>query len=311
MMRRWPDEKLIKQAGRTGRTLIALAAASAFCAVLLFCVVVRTRGAVPFLSWMMCAFALVAAGCWALAVAARRGSRLSVALAVLLIACQLGVTLALSAHAHAATAHRIPFFPGPVFLGVVVGLLFRNWAVLRELRRRGLSSAVFGPPEARRYGRLLCVVGAVALALGLAGVSGGSFIAVYAASSKGPRAIVSQARGFTRLVATEEKSLLLALESLRDTHARDGLQTAKSHFDRLERGLLTIRAQAAGNEPFLAILDAYGAAVDEWKKSLALLEQPNPDVASARQLQEQADRLRSEAVIAFNRQFESFNTNPY
>jgi len=313
MMRQWSDEKVIRKAKRAGRTLTALAAVAALFALLLLFTLVRTHGAIPFLAWMAGAVALVSGGSLMLSLAARRGSPVAVVLALFLLAVQLGVSLAFPFFVCApeTAVRHISVFPGPILSGVVIWLLFCNWGALRELQRRGLRETAFGNGAVPKSGVRLCVAGALAFAVGLSGVSGGSFIARNAACNKGPRAIVHQARGFARLLATEEKALLHTLEALRDTRTHEGLLTARSHLERLEHGLVSIRVQAEGNAPFLSVLDAYGAAVGEWKKSLEMMDQPHPDVEGARQLQELAYQLRSEAVITFNRQFESFNTNPY
>ena len=307
-MSRLSDEKLVARATHAGRNLGALAAIVSLLSAGLIGAVFFSKAQLPFLVWMAGTVTLVAIGYWLLAVAAKRGNPASVGTVIVLMTLQLVLTLVFSAVAAAKKAGTETWSntPGAVISLLVISSLYNSWHVLKELQTRGLWNPIFG--AARPSGHL-CALGGLALAVGFLGVSCVGFC-VERDTLSGHQEVVRQARIFKDIVANEETALLRVMESMADTYTSEQLQMAETKAVELERALDALRAETADGTPLGAVLETYDGAVRQWKSCLEMMRSSAPDVERARQMLILAGKMRSEAILNFNRHFESFNANP-
>ena len=68
--------------------------------------------------------------------------------------------------------------------------------------------------------------------------------------------------------------------------------------------------EAAGTEPFLTILTAYGRAIRQWKSALLLLREPNGDRDTAQKMLALGDKLRADAFQQFDNRYARPRSGP-
>src|SRR5262249_43195405 len=167
------DEKLLKRAGNAGRNLFALASLATVAAIGLGVLTFLVKEA-PWVTGVMAAIlALIAAGYWVLAVAARRGNPNAVG--TVLVIAVVGFVLSLVSSGVASARKGTGFEPngsGLVIPILVILALASSRKVLLELRERGLWEQAFG--SAKPTGNL-CLIGGSLLVAGFLALNSSAF----------------------------------------------------------------------------------------------------------------------------------------
>jgi hypothetical protein len=199
-----------------------------------------------------------------------------------------------------AEAYRVGSnLPSLIIAVLIVISLVRSRNVLLELRRRDLWEPIFG--SAKASGRL-CVVGTLLLVIGYIGLIGSLFAAGWS-SGRSDHQEALQAQSFVDMLQNEEQTFANAMKGLSGPHSTEELQTALAAAIKLEQRAEIVKANAKEDIPLRSILEDYCKAVGRWKSGLTLLAQANPDVGRARGMLLLGDKLRIQAMTAFDRKY--------
>jgi len=271
------DEKLLKRARHAGRNLSVLA-------------ILATFGAM----------ALIAAGYWVLAVAARRGNPNAVG--VVIVAMVLQICLALISSGVAAARTNSAFQPpvAGLFIPILVLVaLASSRKVLLELKERQLWDQVFG--FAKPSGTL-CLIGGTLLATGFVAMNAGTYYIGWKAGQE-QKVEFQHAKAFVELIQGAEKEFLTAMQGISVNQGKNGIETALTKFKTLEQNFEALQKEAASADRLLQILTTYGNALRQWKNGLMLLKEANADTERVQKMFKLGDQLRAEACQEFDRRY--------
>jgi hypothetical protein len=290
------NEKLIAQASHARINLSVLAILASFVCALTAISVFRVYGRPPAGALSMVgAAASVAAGYWALSVAAKRGNPLAVGIALVFVALQ-GV---LYLGSYVVRGRESPLTT-PAFVVVILLIvgyaLVKSRSVLVKLRERELWDSLFGDalPSHR-----LCVAGGILLALGL----GGSYVASARMATEISKEInqeTEQAQAFLDMLKGEEPEFGRALKNAVQDPSSANVGTAVAKLKALQQQTETIADSLASESPMKGVLAHYRIAMYQWEQALDLLGRPEPDTATARTRLREAEQSRAEAGDFFN-----------
>jgi len=251
--------------------------------------------------------ALLAAGYWVLAAAARRGNPNAVGVVIVAMVLQICLALISSGVAAARTNSAFQLPVAGLFIPILVLIaLASSRKVLLELKERQLWDQVFG--SAKPSGNL-CIIGGTLLAMGLVAMNAGSYyVGLKAGQEK--TAEFQQAKAFVDLIKGEEKEFLTASRGISENPGENQIETAVTRFKALEEKFEVLKRDAASADRLLAILTTYGNALRQWKNGLMLLKGPNADANRAQKMFKLGDQLREEACQEFDRRYAAKEPQP-
>jgi len=294
------DELLLKRAGNASRNLAVLGVLATLGALLLWTVLLLSKGATVFMSPMALAMTALAAGYWILAVAARQGNPNAVGVVLVIMLIQLVVVFVTAGITAART--NTPLYsnlPGLIIPTLVVVALVSSRNVLLELQKRGIWEKAFA--SAKPSGTL-CVAGGILVAGSLALFDGGTAYV----SWKVGQVHAEEIRGateFVQMLKTEEQDFTATLGQAVKSANTASVEAALARVELLERRVKTLQDSADQDSSLPAILQTYRNGVREWKSGLLALREPNPDRRRVQQMLALGDKLRAQAVMDFQTRF--------
>ena len=294
------DDALLKRAGHAGRNLTLLALLASVLTLVLVYLSFTTRAALPVTLVFAASLALISAGYWVLAVAARRGNPNSVGFILVLIVVQIALWLILSGVVSAR--HGTSFQPnttGLVMPVLVFIAVYQSRKILLELQDRGLWERAFAGAKPSSS---LCVAGAILLAVGFLALDSSMLYSGETIARK-RTAEMHSAQAFARLIQADESEFMTTMDSLWRNTTPIEMQAALARLDALERRLGNIENPGPPDGPLSPVLANYRKALGQWKKALLVMQESNSEAERAHDLFKLGDRYRAEACEEFNRHY--------
>ena len=294
------DQELLKRARNAGRNLAVLATLATLLAVGLLSAIIFSKDAPAVFAAMTLPLALLAAGYWVLAVAARRGNPNAVG--VVIVAAVIQMCLVWILAAVNAARQNSPFQPPIVGMIIPIAVLFalnnsRN--VLLKLKERNLWDRVFGSAKPSAN---LCIIGGILFGTGITGFNSGTYYVSWKAEQQ-QKAEFQHARAFIELVKTDEQEFLAAMRVAMANPTQRNFDTVLNLHKAVEEKLEALKTEATPFKSLLLILHTYGNAIRQWKNGLVAVNAPVPDTRGAQKMFQLGDKLKADAIQEFDRRY--------
>lgn len=294
------DQELLKRARNAGRNLAVLATLATLLAVGLLSAIIFSKDAPAVFAAMTLPLALLAAGYWVLAVAARRGNPNAVGVVIVAAAIQMCLVWILAA-VNAARLNS-PFQPPIVGMIIPIAVLFalnnsRN--VLLKLKERNLWDRVFGSAKPSAN---LCIIGGILFGTGIVAFNAGTYYVSWKAGQQ-QTAESQHARAFIELLETDEKELRATMPMFSSNPTQSNFETVINRLKAVEQKLEALKTETATFKNLLQILHTYGNALRQWRNGLMLLNEPIPDTRRAQKMFQLGDKLKADALQEFDRRY--------
>jgi hypothetical protein len=301
------DQQLLERAPRAGRNLLVLAILATLGSIGLIAAAILAKGLHGVMAVLATTISLIAAGYWALAVAARRGNPNAVGVVIVVMVVQICLALISSGITAARTNSAFQLPTGGMLIPILVLVALANSRkVLLQLKERRLWDQVFG--SAKPSGTL-CVIGGALLATGFVAMNAGTCYVGWRAGQE-HKAEFQHANAFVELIKREEKEFLMAMGAISINRGQNEIEPVLARFNTLEQKFQILKNEAAGADQLHQVLITYGNALRQWKNGLMLWKESNADTDRAEQMFKLGDKLRAEACQEFDRRYASRKSQP-